>query len=252
MLLNKRNLRLIAGTVFAAAPIAALATPPWYVDWAHTVPYQQLAVRLYYSSQQSGTTRTQSLPYTQIAAGVGTRLELNVKFQELEKITPSATTRAFGDTVFGMKYRLFEDKRDTEIGIGYQYTMRTAGSGVGSNANGQTPYLMASITPGRFGFYGVIGETFPDKESLQEDAYAGILATYNLTGKLMLGSEIYGNTATAKGAREDLEFAGGFYYQDTPLRRWFARFGHSTEGYSDLNMTFGVQLMFDGHEKTKG
>jgi hypothetical protein len=239
-------LRFCFAAAAVSASVSAFATPPWYVDWSHTVDFQKLAVRIYYLSNQAGLKRSQSLPRVQIAYGLTRNLEINLRSEDLFKSSTSAPMQGFGDTQLGMKWRFYKDKRDSEIGLGYAYLLQTGLQGVSSKANPQTPYLMASITPGKFGFYTVLGETYPDSVGLKDDTYGGLLVSYDLCKRWQLLGEVYGNTATAEGVKEDLEAAAGFYYTATKDTKWFARVGHSFEGYSDLNITVGVQLMVKG------
>ena len=243
MRLNKSRIALIAAATLA--PIAAMATPPWFIDWAHTAPFEKVLLRIYYLSNENGTSRSQSLPRVQIAYGLTYNLELNIRNEDLEKTSTKQTVIGVNDTVVGMKWRFKGEETKNNLALGYAYTVRTGVTGISGNTNSQTPYLMASVYQGRFGFYPEVGETFPDSHAIHEDAYYGMLTSYKLNGPWLLMAEGYGNTATTSGAKNDIEYAGGFYYQPTPLVRYFARVGHSVEGYSDLQMTFGIQMQLN-------
>jgi hypothetical protein len=243
--MNKTT-RLLAVFTLCFVPLTSFASAPWFLDWCITAPYQDFVLRLSYLDSDLVTSRSQSIPRAQLSYGVARNIEIYFKDDELENQYPIKVGN--GDTTFGIKTKLFSDRHGNDYGLRYELSIPNATDGLGTDHYGNglcalvtTPFSKSTTV------YWVLGETIPGYAAKVDSSFYGALIAYNLTPKLMVGSEWYGNTPTASGANPEFATAVGLMFTQSDSCKYYARVGHSFEGYSRVSLHIGVQLTFGPH-----
>ena len=228
------------------APAAsALAAPPWWLDWALLPKAHETVVRLQYVSNQTNTTRTDSLPQYQLFYGVTPNFDLSVRSDDIETSSPS--NRGYGDTLFCAKWRFYRNHAGVQLLAGHFATLPTANSGLGGRAAAQQPFLVAAKQIGHWSVAAQLAETFPGNKALQNSTSYGLLAACKSTKRWQFGGDIYGNTPTASGANQEFGAGLGIQYCSSPELRYCFHVAHSFEGFNKVNLFCGVQVNLPAH-----
>src|SRR5579862_5593166 len=116
--MNKATKPIVVTSAVLCAGFAS-ASMPWSIDWAHTAMYQHFLFKMEYIDTQYGHKQTISLPRAQLNYGVTKNFEVNAKMDLLDKRATGSDYQGLSDATFGAKWRFYQDKRDTEMGLGY-------------------------------------------------------------------------------------------------------------------------------------
>jgi hypothetical protein len=222
---------------------SASAVTPWLIDWCHIVPYQHFLVRISYYNTQAGHDRTINQPRVQLFYGLTKCWDVGIREDLVEKSTADSDHQGVSDAILYSRYRFYKDAHDMEIGVGGTLTAPTAEADISGRAWCYNGYLMASRPFGKLTVYSQLGENVPDTDRLKNSTQYGVLFAYDLTPNLMLAAESFNATQTESGARQEHAWGAGAAYRTNPSTTFFARYGHSAEGFSAANITVGMQFV---------
>ena len=201
-----------------------------------------------YISSQNKYGEQQTLPGALLTYGYSSKLGIGVGFG-LNSIRPSGSPRigGFGDITPGFKWRFQEEtKKRPQIALGYQLKIPTAdaGRGLGSGTLDNTILLTGAKSFGRWVAFSNVGYNFLGGRDGRNNVFLGAGVTYQLTETLVVGAQVYGNSASAPGAKDELAWGAGLRYNFAPDRSFKLMLGKSDRGYSDLNVYAGLAFTF--------
>jgi hypothetical protein len=223
---------------------SASAVTPWLIDWPHTVPFGHFLVKITYYDTMYGHTRLTSAPRMQVGYGLTKNMDCSLQADLLDKKTATTNAQGISDAVLRYKYRFFEDKQHDEVAVAGALTAPSAIAKISGKAWAYNPYLTASRPIGNFAVNLQLGEVFPDIKTGRNNTQYGGLLTYSATPDLMFGGELYNTTAPKPKVNQEHAWGFGAALRTSPNVALYARYGHSTEGFSDYNFTAGVQIIF--------
>lgn len=241
-------MRIVLAIGFIAAVAPCYAGPPFNVNDPGTVELHRINLTTSYSSSQNNAADTISVPTFDLGYGYSDRIELDLSIGGTSfRNAGSGRKYGFADTTAGIIWRFQEEtKRRPQLAIGYQIKVPTGDvkQGLGSGATDHSIWLSAGKSYGRWSPFANVGYNFLGGSDGMNNIFYGMGLTYQLTEKLTVGAQVYGNSAAAPGARTELAWGGGFTYNYAPDRSFMLSLGRSEHGYSDLNVFAGVSITF--------
>lgn len=234
--------------LFLFLPLACIAGPPFSVDDPGTTERRHFNLYMIYQSSQSRAGEFQSFPNFSLGYGLTNNIELDLGFGGVSlRGTGTGRVAGFSDTLASVKWRFKEETRHApQIALGYQLKIPTADvqRGLGSGAADHTLWLCASKSYGRATLFGNAGYNFLGGSSGKNNLFYGAGITVQATGTLIVGADLYGNSAAAPGARDELAWGLGAQWNFAPDRSLLLHAGRSERGFSDLNIYAGVSFTF--------
>lgn len=139
-----------------------------------------------------------------------------------------------------------ETKKRPQLALGYQMKFPTGdvNRGLGSGTLDNALWLSGAKSFGRWVSFANIGYNFLGGGSGRNNLFLGTGLTYQLTEKLIVGAQVYGNSSSASGARDELAWGAGLTYNFAPDRTFLLSLGRSEHGFSDLNVYAGFSFTF--------
>ncbi len=225
-----------------------LAGPPFNVDDPGTVELHHYQLTAAYISSQSSAGEQQAFPNLSLGYGLTNNIELDLGLgANSVRNTGMPRVAGFGDTTLGFKWRFQEEnKRKPQLALGYQIKVPTADvdRGLGSGTVDNSFWLTGAKSYGRWVAFTNVGYNFLGGRSGENNLFYGLGLTYQLTEKLVVGAQVYGNTAAAPGTKSELAWGVGMTYNWAPDRALLVGLGRSEQGFSDLNVYAGLQFTF--------
>jgi len=232
--------------MFVCVGVPAVAGPPYNVDDPGTSEPNRTNVYLLLNSSQIHGSESQQLP--QLIAGYGLTDKLELDFGAA---LTSSRARGFGcnaglgDTSLGFKYRFVEEtKRQPQLGFVYSLKLPTASRerGLGTGVVDHSCWLCAAKSFGCCSLFSNVGYNFLGGTAGKNNLFYGAGLSAQVTEKLIVGAQLYGNTSSAPGNRAELAYGVGLVYNFAPDRSFVMQLGRSAEGVSDLNLTVGISF----------
>ena len=242
--MKTRFLFLLAALALNSLPTAARAGTPYNVDDPGTTEVNHTTISLNYFSTQVRGSEVQSAPNLTITYGKTPNLELDL-LTGLATARTSGTDRqtGFGDTTLGARWRFVEEThRAPQAGVAYFLKVPTASAarGLGTGKVDHLLYLMSAKSFGKAYVFGQAGCSLLGAAGQKNNAVYGLAVTYQAAEKLILGAQIYGNTAPTEGGPGELAYGFGLTDNFAPNRALLVAVSHSTHGLYDCNLYAGV------------
>jgi hypothetical protein len=243
----KKFMFLLVAAVIACSITPALAGPPYNVDDPATAPKGETT--LYTSYQSSELPKKESYTFPDLTAvyGVTDSLQLKLDASFLSRRSGKKVEAGLGDTVINAKWRFFnETKILPQWSIAFQSKLPTADASRGLGT-GDTDYKLNITVAKHFGRLKLAanaGQNFMGEATSRDNAFAGVLAEYQVTQKLAIGTQLYGNASPAHKARPELAWGMAAKYRYAPDHILLLSVGRSERGYSNLNVYAGLQVNF--------
>jgi hypothetical protein len=237
--------RRIASAMLLSGSIGsgALAGPPYSVDDPGTVDYHRLFLYTAYIRSWQGGTVSDTFPQLALAYGLQPNLELSAGIAGFTSNVPASLPLApLADPALAVKWRFQEEtRRSPALAAGYQPTLITVDTGLGSGFITHSLWLTASHAAGRGLLWGNVGVTLYPRPTLDPSVYYGLAWDYPHSKRLRVGVQVYGNTA-ARPAGIDRDLAWGIGATDavSPTATLLLQVGRSLRGHSDLNLYAGL------------
>jgi hypothetical protein len=196
---------------------SAWAGPPFVTDDPEPVEYQHWEVNYALSETWGDGTASAGLPSVDINYGVLPNVQLHVQPRYAYERT--TTDRRFGidDTEVGVKYRFFNVEQDDStfmIGIYPMHQLPTGDTSLGaSRGNGQSflPIWVQRNTE-KWTMYGGTGYRINPGQGNQNSVYVGGTALYQASPSLLIGGEVFHETANLVNGDSATSFnLGGSY-----------------------------------------
>lgn len=184
----------------------ATAGPPFQTDDPDPVPFQHF--EMYAFGLTDGTSAggtTVEYPSYEVNYGVVPNVQLHAVLPIVASLPPDGDTAHYGvgDTELGAKIRFVkETKLVPEVGIFpfIELPSGNAAKGLGVGATWYRLPLWIQKSWGKWTSYGGGGETVVPEDGYKNFPFAGLLVQRQMTGKVMLGVELYGHGAEGEAA----------------------------------------------------
>jgi hypothetical protein len=240
--------RWALGLVLSLFAAPALAGPPYVTDDSGTPELHHYELNVGYESDQVKGSETQRFPDFDLNYGYLNNVQLTLGFGGVSvRDSGKGRTAGFGDIAPEVKWRFQEEtKRRPQLGLEYVLTIPTASRsrGLGSGSFDHTLMFIIQKSYGRSTLVGNLGGVLSGAADSRNNLVYNLFYSFQLTEKLVIGAELYGNTSEAVGQRDELAWGVGITYNFTPDRALLLKAGRSEHGLSDLNVYAGVQLLF--------
>lgn len=234
--------------LLVCAAVPSYAGPPYNIDDPGTAERHKFNLFTAYVSSQNSAGEQQNIPNIILGYGYTRNIELDLTLG-LATVRNSGSPRVggYGDTMPMIKWRFQEEtKNRPQLSVAYQIKVPTAdvNRGLGSGTVDNSIWFAGAKSYGRWVAFSNVGYNFLGGRDGENNLFAGFGLTYQLTDKLIVGAQVYGNTASAPGARGELAWGGGLTYNFAPDRSLLLALGRSEEGFSDLNVYAGLSFTF--------
>ena len=213
----------------------ALAGPPFQTDDPEPVPFRHYEAYLFGTFDHAGGQTFAQIPAFEFNIGAAPNLQLHI-------VTPGADLAphgAFGagDIELGAKYRFVDETaRRPQIGTFPMLELPTGDSrrGLGNGHTWAKLPVWVQKSRGAWTTYGGVGYEINRAPGMKDSRFAGWLLQRQLTKRLILGSEVFAQSAQEMGGQESTFVDAGGFYNFTPHLSLLFMSGHTVAGESHL------------------
>ena len=226
----------------------AVAGPPFITDDPEPVDYRHW--EFYLASQNTKTTDGWSgtAPHVELNYGVITNVQLHL-IAPLAYNTPAqgAAHYGYGDTEVGMKFRFMQQTANRpEVGTFPLLEIPTGNADDGLG-NGHLQVFLPLWLQKDFGtwtLYGGSGYGINPEPEHRNWGFVGAVLQDQVRPNLLLGAEIYHQTSTQTGARDDTAFNLGTVFDFSVHHHLLFSAGRSIDGPIEFQMYIAYQFTF--------
>jgi hypothetical protein len=213
----------------------AVAGPPFQTDDPEPVPFHHYEAYAFGTLDHAGGDTFAQVPAFEFNIGAAPNLQLHI-------VTPFAYLSregAFGagDIELGAKYRFVEETaRRPQIGTFPMLEVASGDSrrGLGNGSTWAKIPVWVQKSHGAWTTYGGVGYQINRAPGMKDSRFAGWLLQRRLTKRLILGSEVFAQSAQEIGGRESTFVDVGGFYNFTPNLSLLFMSGHTAAGESHL------------------
>lgn len=237
---------LMAALLIVALSSAAPAGPPFLTDDPEPVKWRHFEAYLFGTADRGPGGSAFVLPAFEFNVGAAPNLQLHV-IVPAAYVTPGRAW-GLGDVEIGVKYRfLRETASRPQAGIFPQVELPSGDSrrGLGNGRLWARLPVWVQKSYGPWTTYGGVGYQIDRASGMTDSVFAGCLVQRQITTRLILGAEVYHQTAQAEGARyTTFTDVGGYYTLHGDVSLLFM-VGHTVAGeahsvgYLGLYYTWG-------------
>jgi len=232
--------------LFSMTVSHALAGPPYAVSDPGTPKRHWIELNIGFLSSQARGDEFQSLPNIDLNYGYLDNVQLTLGMTAATaRSGTSRRTFGFGDIWPEVKWRFQEEtKSRPQFAIDYAIKIPTAGRacGLGTGCVDQTFLFVWQKTLGRSAVFGNIGYSAPGDRGSRNNILWGLVLATQMSERLNVGVEFYGNTSDASGERSETAIGLGLTYAFAPNRALLLKAGRSLQSFSDLNIYAGIRF----------
>lgn len=233
-----------AAALMVSALTCAVAGPPFTTDNPQPVPTGEWQIFVLGSVNTGHGSYVAQVPYVEADYGRSKNLQYHLSMPLLYN-SPRSGHSYFGpgDFDFALKYRFVqEDAKTPMVGIYPHINLPTGnyteGLGAGHVQLFLPVWLQKSVGKWK---YNAGGGYFLNPGEKNRDYWVfGGLAQHDLNNHLTVGGEVFYNSATKVGAKEQVDFRIALDYHRDPNHHLFVALGRSIIGDNDLLATAGV------------
>jgi len=156
------------------------------------------------------------------------------------------TNAGLGDLLYGVKWRFFEDEKTQIQFATYPQMFAPTGNyrrGLGGGRPNYILPLLAQKSWDKWTLYGDVGYRLQTALGQQSYWYSGVVLQRDITERLSLGVELFGNTPTVPNGRPDIAFnVGGSLKLQEHLNFIFTA-GRDIVGDTHAMLYLGLQIV---------
>jgi Putative MetA-pathway of phenol degradation len=221
------------------------AGPPFVTDDPEVPPVGGWEINIPFTLQRTpGTTDIQA-PLFDLNYGLpNIQLEFDVPVAVVKDNL--GTAAGLGDILLGIKWRFFEDKHlHIQLGTYPQVFAPTgdAKSGLGSGRPTYELPLLAEKSWDKWTFYGETEYWLQTAPGQRNYWFLGAVLQHDITDRLSLGLELFGNTQRQSGTRPDVAFNIGGSFKLTEHLNLLFTGGRDIYGDTKAMLYLGLQIL---------
>ncbi len=224
---------------------------PFQTDDPTTVALGHVELLFFYQSTLNAVGRTGVAPGFESHVGVLEGVEFDV-LTPLAFSTPSgsSTQWGYGDTGFGLKWRLVEESEDLPlVSMVPKFIARTGNSDKGLGNGGSQVFLAlaAQKSAGSFQTYGNAGYWINNGPNNRNYWFVGGQAQYQFDDHWIIGAEVFYTTPQTQGQSASTGLNVGGYYVFDPHSQLLFSAGRGLQNAAETNRVsayLGFQLSF--------
>jgi len=174
-------------------------------------------------------------------------IQLKLEFPiEIVNEDSNGTKTGAGDSLIGVKWRFFNNERSqVQFGIYPQLLLPTGdrGRGLGDGGSAFVFPLLAQRNWEKWTLYGNVGYWWQTGAETRDYVYVGAVIEREISERLTLGAELFGNSPKERGGRSELAFnVGGTWRLNQHLNLLFSG-GRDIVGDTTAMAYIGLQFL---------
>jgi hypothetical protein len=239
----------LTAALFSMLSLPALAGPPFQTDDPEPTPYRFFEVYLASDYTRTFNSIEGTLPHLEVNYGVLPNVQITATLPLAgSQESHSAMHFGYGDTEFEAKICILHET-DTlpQISFAPAVDLPTGKAEMGLGAGYQRMFfpLWAEKGFGRYTVYGGGGLWRNPGAGNQNYTFGGVAVEREMRHGVMLGAEIFGQSADTLGGRSSMGFSIGGSKELDPQHKVLFSFGRSIRGASSFS-GYGAYELFVG------
>lgn len=239
----------ILGVLFSAG--VAWAGPPFVTDDPETPEWHGWEINIPFTLERTQDKLEMQMPLFDINYGFKPNVQLKVEFPFLyTHPVDGGQEFGLGDTLVGIKWRFIEEGRWRPQLAFYPQTILPTGDSKRGLGEGKPSYLIPLVGQkswDQWTLYGNMGYTVQTAEDSRNFWYSGIVITRNISERLKLGGELFGNSKKEANGQSEIAFNFGGELLLTDRYRLLFSAGRSLRDGPSLMVYFGLRIVLKGH-----
>jgi len=237
-------LTIVIGVVLSGAAHAQYFTDdPGTIEPKHA----ELSVG-YTSASETPGKDLLSTPGMVLRYGLNDRMQVRLDFGVATKRSGKVQESGLADTNVYLKWRFKDETKKTPqlALVGFMKAPTAdAQRGIGTGKFDEKFWLCAAKSFKRYKMWAYAGGYYPGlTPGARNGALYGVANSFQLTEKLVVGAELYGNTSVTVNKSDELAWDVVMKYNYAPDRNFKFRVGRSMKGFSDLNLSASLGFIF--------
>jgi hypothetical protein len=226
--------------------VSTQAGPPFVTDDPEPPPPGGWEINVPFILERSSGTTEMDAPLFDLNYGLP-NIQLKLEFPiEVIQEDHSGTSGGAGDLLLGVKWR-FLNSEQSQFQLGtYPQLLAPTGNHARGLREGRTAFvlpLLAQKSWGKWTLYGNVGYWWQAAAATRDYFYAGSVLEREMTDRLMLGAELFGNLPKERAANSNFAFnVGGTWKLSDHFNLLFSA-GRDIVGDTHAMAYFGVQLL---------
>jgi len=231
----------------------AWAGPPFVTDDPETPPWHGWEINIPLTLERTRDEREIEMPLFDLNYGYKPNVQLKLEFPLLSvDRVGGGRARGLGDTLIGVKWRFREEsRRRPQLALYPQVVLPTGDSqrGLGSGKPSYILPLLAQKGWGRLTLYGNLGYVVQTAAGSRDFWYHGLTLMREVTDRLEVGAEVFGNSATGVDGHSELGFNVGGTWKVREGRVLLFSVGRNLQGEARTMLYLGLQILTRGSEE---
>lgn len=229
---------------------AAEAGPPFVTDDPETPPLHGWEINIPITLERESREQTLETPLFDINYGYRENVQLKIEFSLLNvRLDDGQTERGLSDTSVGVKWRFLEEGPGLpQMAIYPQVTLPTGDDrrGLGDGKPSYRFPLVAQKSWGPWTVFGNIAAVLQGTTGSRNFWYQGLTVVREISRRLEIGVEEYGNSPTDRDERSSLGYnLGGTWKAADSMNVLFSA-GRIVHGEQATTVYLGIQLLVGG------
>jgi hypothetical protein len=243
----RRATLLLVSVIIATA---AQAGPPFVTDDPETPPLHGWEINVPITLEHETGEDVLEMPLLDINYGYRPNVQLKVEFALLHvRLDGGRTERGLSDTSVGVKWRFLEEDRALpQMAVYPQVTIPTGDDhrGLGQGKPSYVLPLIAQKSWGRWTAFGNVGVVVQNWRGSRHFWFHGLTVVREVTPRLELGGEVYGNSPIDRDERTSLGFNLGGIWKVADATGVLFSAGRTVRGDPATTVYLGLQVLVGG------
>jgi Putative MetA-pathway of phenol degradation len=236
----------VLGISFLLAVDFSQAGPPFVTDDPEPPPPGGWEINIPFILQRTPGKTEMDTPLFDLNYGLPD-IQLKLEFPiEIVNEDSNGTKTGAGDSLIGVKWRFFNNERSqVQFGIYPQLLLPTGdrGRGLGDGGSAFVFPLLAQRNWEKWTLYGNVGYWWQTGAETRDYVYVGAVIEREISERLTLGAELFGNSPKERGGRSELAFnVGGTWRLNQHLNLLFSG-GRDIVGDTTAMAYIGLQFL---------